>query len=119
MKLDNDTQYFMNPLHNLNAFFFVQFGCLFYLFIYLFGGGVKYGANGHRNQLTSIYFKIDKANAAVEPRKGTVSVSAMFLAVFAARMVYSMIFLKWSVVGIMGFLMWVLLRFWAYIYCWQ
>jgi hypothetical protein len=95
MKLDNDAQYFMNLLHDLNTFFLVEIGCLFFLL-------VKSCANGQRNQLTSINFKIDMANAAVEPRKGTLAVSAMFLTVVATRVVYWMMFLKLGVVGMVG-----------------
>jgi hypothetical protein len=39
---------------------------------------------------------------AVEPRKGTLAVSAMFLAVVAANMVYWRRFLKFTVVGMVG-----------------
>jgi hypothetical protein len=70
MKLDNDTQDFMNMLHNFNIFFFVRFDGLFSF--------VKHDTNGQRNGLTSIYFVIDKHNVAVEPRKGTWALSAMF-----------------------------------------
>jgi hypothetical protein len=91
MKLDNDTQDFMNMLHNLNIFFFVQSGCLFF---------AKYFAKGQRNWLTSIASVIDKLNAAVEARKGTWAVFAMFWAVVAARMVYWIRFLKFAAVGI-------------------
>jgi hypothetical protein len=45
---------------------------------------------------------IDKHKAAVEPRKGTWAVSAMFLAVVAARMVYWIRLLKFPVVGMVG-----------------
>jgi hypothetical protein len=45
---------------------------------------------------------IDKHNTAVEPRKGTLNVSAMVWAVVAARMVYWMRFLNFAVVGMVG-----------------
>jgi hypothetical protein len=45
---------------------------------------------------------IDKHNIAAEPRKGTLAVSAMFLTVVAASIVYWRRFLKFSVVGIVG-----------------
>jgi hypothetical protein len=45
---------------------------------------------------------IDKHKAAVEPRKGTLAVSAMFFEVVAARMIYSIRFLKFTAVGMVG-----------------
>jgi hypothetical protein len=97
MKLDNVAQDFMNLLHNLSIFVLIRSGRLFFVL-------VIYCSNGW-NQLTSIYFKIDKDNAAVEPRTGTLAASAMFLVVVAARLVYWMRFLKFAVVGMVGFLM--------------
>jgi hypothetical protein len=65
-------------------------------------------------QLTWTLFVIDKHNAAVEPRKGALAVSAMFSTVFAARMVYWMTFLRFRGVGMVG--AGLPLQFWIYIW---
>jgi hypothetical protein len=57
---------------------------------------------GATNWLASIHLVIDKHNTAVEPRKGTLAVPAMFLAVVAASIVYWTRFLKFSAVGMVG-----------------
>jgi hypothetical protein len=45
---------------------------------------------------------IDKHKAAVEPRKGTLAVFAMFCVVAAARLIYWIRFLKFPAVGMVG-----------------
>jgi hypothetical protein len=62
----------------------------------------KYSGKGLRLRLTSIHFEIDRHNAAVETRKGTLAVSAILWAAVVARMVYWIIFLRFAVVGIVS-----------------